>query len=115
MTSHELAVLFHSTYERLAPAFGWRTKKGCNVPFEQLPQRNKALMEATCQTVLNVLQEKSSSELPAHNTGSPKFPTLLEAVSGALGFKVSEFPDTDTGFGMRDMYNYICRQLRADA
>ena len=67
MLPHELAVLFHSTYERLAPAFGWRTKKGCNVPFEQLPQRNKALMLATCQTVLNALQEQSSPALPAHN------------------------------------------------
>ena len=68
MLPHELAVLFHSTYERLAPAFGWRTKKGCNVPFEQLPQRNKALMLATCQTVLNALQEQLSPALPAHNS-----------------------------------------------
>ena len=60
MTSHELAVLFHSTYERLAPAFGWRTKKGCNVPFDRLPERNKALMIATCQTVLNALQEQGA-------------------------------------------------------
>jgi len=57
MSPEQLAELFHSTYERLAPAFGWRTKKGCNVPFAQLPQRNKALMVATCQTVLNALQE----------------------------------------------------------
>jgi len=70
MTSHELAVLFHSTYERLAPAFGWRTKKGCNVAFDLLPERNKALMIATCQTVLNALQEQSSPALPAHNKQS---------------------------------------------
>ena len=68
MLPHELAVLFHSTYECLAPAFGWRTKKGCNVPFEQLPQRNQALMLATCQTVLNALQEQLSPALPAHNS-----------------------------------------------
>jgi hypothetical protein len=57
MSPEQLAELFHETYERLAPAFGWRTKKGCNVPFAQLPQRNKALMIATCQTVLSALQE----------------------------------------------------------
>lgn len=57
MSPEQLAELFHETYEHLAPAFGWRTKKGCNVPFYLLPQRNKALMVATCQTVLNALQE----------------------------------------------------------
>ena len=61
MTAEQLASLFHSTYERLAPAFGWHTKKGCNVPFEQLPQRNRALMIATCQTVLNALQEQGAA------------------------------------------------------
>ena len=81
MLPHELAVLFHSTYERLAPAFGWRTKKGCNVPFEQLPQRNQALMNATCQTVLSALQEQSSPALPAHNNASPK---LLGELMGIL-------------------------------
>jgi hypothetical protein len=61
MSPEQLAELFHSTYERLAPAFGWRTKKGCNVPFIQLPQRNKALMIATCQTVLNALQNSGKT------------------------------------------------------
>ena len=56
MNAESMARLFHETYERLAPAFGWRTKKGCNVPFDRLPQRNKALMIATCQTILNELQ-----------------------------------------------------------
>jgi hypothetical protein len=56
MNAETMARLFHETYERLATAFGWKTKKGCNVPFEQLPQRNKALMIATCQTILNELQ-----------------------------------------------------------
>lgn len=57
MSPEQLAELFHETYERLAPAFGWKTKKGCNCKFAELPQRNKALMIATCQTVLNALFE----------------------------------------------------------
>ena len=69
MTPEQLAEFFHSTYERLAPAFGWRTKKGCNVPFAQLPQRNKALMIATCQTVLNALQ--SSGAVAEQHTTAP--------------------------------------------
>jgi hypothetical protein len=62
MTPENLAKLFHETYERLAPAFGWKTKKGCNVPFNRLPERNKALMIATCQTVLNEIKKETIKE-----------------------------------------------------
>jgi hypothetical protein len=62
MTPEKLAELFHETYERLAPAFGWKTKRGCNVPFERLPERNKALMIATCQTVLNKIKKETIKE-----------------------------------------------------
>lgn len=47
-----------------------------------------------------------------NNSSSLQMPSLLEAVSGALGFKVSEVPGTDTGAAMADMYNYIATSLR---
>ena len=55
MTAEELAKLFHDTYERLAPAFGWRTQKQCSVAWDDLPQANRALMVATCTTLLKHL------------------------------------------------------------
>jgi hypothetical protein len=67
MNKEELAKMFHETYERLAPAFGWKTKKGCNVSFEQLPERNKALMVATCQTILAALQEQNNTAVALLN------------------------------------------------
>lgn len=60
MLPEQLAELFHETYERLAPAFGWKTKKGCHCKFYDLPERNRALMIATCQTVLNALQNSGA-------------------------------------------------------
>lgn len=62
MNPKQLAELFHETYERLAPAFGWKTKKGCNVKFADLPQRNKVLMITTCQTVLTKLNQEVENE-----------------------------------------------------
>lgn len=49
--SEELARLFHETYERLAPTFGYETRKGTAVPWEQVPARNKNLMIAVADVV----------------------------------------------------------------
>lgn len=49
--SEQLAKLFHETYERLAPTFGYETRKGTAVPWEQLPPRNKNLMIAVADLI----------------------------------------------------------------
>jgi hypothetical protein len=49
--SEQLARLFHETYERLAPTFGYETRKGTAVPWEQVPTRNKNLMIAVADVV----------------------------------------------------------------
>ena len=56
MKKEELAVLFHDTYERLAPSFGWITRKNTHCDFSALPDRNKALMLCVCQTILDALK-----------------------------------------------------------
>lgn len=66
-------------------------------------------IEKAWDAATNAVEQKFTST----NTGSPKLPTLVEAISGALGFKVSEVPGTDTGAAMKDMYDFICSQLRA--
>ena len=73
MNEVQLAGLFHRTYERLAPAFGYRTRKGSRVEFAALDKRHKALMIATCQTVLAALQEE---EPKAASTNTTKVETL---------------------------------------
>ena len=47
-----LARLFHETYERLAPDYGYRTREASAVPWEDVPDGNKRLMIATAAEVL---------------------------------------------------------------
>lgn len=49
--SEQLARLFHETYERLAPTFGYETRKGSAVPWEQVPARNRNLMIAVADLI----------------------------------------------------------------
>jgi hypothetical protein len=55
MTAERLAELFHDTYERLAPSFGYETRKASAVPWADVPEQNRALMVAVCAEVLAVL------------------------------------------------------------
>jgi hypothetical protein len=47
-----LAQRFHETYERLAPYFGYRTRKESAVPWEKVPEANRRLMIAVCAELL---------------------------------------------------------------
>jgi hypothetical protein len=47
-TAEELARAFHETYERLAPAYSYETRRESAVPWEQVPENNKQLMIAVC-------------------------------------------------------------------
>lgn len=50
MSAEELAVLFHETYERLAPEFGYETKPETRKFDETSP--NGKLMIAVCAEIL---------------------------------------------------------------
>lgn len=43
---------FHDTYERIAPQFGYKTRKESAVPWNEVPQPNRNLMIAVCAEVL---------------------------------------------------------------
>lgn len=61
MTAEELARLFHETYERLAPKFGYRTRKASAVPWDEVPVANRLLMVAVADDVLRVLAVQPAS------------------------------------------------------
>ena len=42
----QIAKAFHTTYEALAPYFGYETRFLSAVPWDQVPDRNKRLMRA---------------------------------------------------------------------
>jgi hypothetical protein len=46
-TDDLLARTFHENYERLAPNYGYKTREASAVPWEDVPEQNKALMRAT--------------------------------------------------------------------
>jgi hypothetical protein len=47
-----LARRFHEAYERLAPSFGYETRRESAVPWEEVPQQNRDLMVAVAGEVL---------------------------------------------------------------
>jgi len=50
--TERLARAFHEAYERLAPLFGYETRKESAVPWEQVPDNNRALMIAVCTEIM---------------------------------------------------------------
>ncbi len=48
-----LARKFHETYERLAPQFGYETRKASAVPWEDVPEQSRKLMIAVCTVILD--------------------------------------------------------------
>lgn len=63
MSAEALAKLFHETYERLAPSHGYETRKASAVPWEQVPENNRALMISVAAEVLKKLNEFSDVAL----------------------------------------------------
>lgn len=55
--AEQVARLFHDTYERLAPFYGYETRRESAVPWEDVPEQNKRLMVETCRYVLSHLEE----------------------------------------------------------
>jgi hypothetical protein len=55
MTPEQLAQQFHETYERLAPEFGYETRRDSAVPWQDVPEQNRSLMTAVCAELVGRL------------------------------------------------------------
>ena len=53
MSAEQLAKDFHETYERLAPKFGYETRKDSAKPWNEVPENNRKLMTAVCAEILS--------------------------------------------------------------
>ncbi len=51
--AEEIAKAFHETYERLAPSHGYETRETSAKPWSEVPEKNKSLMIATVQSLLD--------------------------------------------------------------
>ena len=54
--SESTAKAFHEAYERLAPTFGYDTRKASAVPWEDVPEKNRLLMIAVTDEVVGKLE-----------------------------------------------------------
>lgn len=57
-----IARLFHETYERLAPSFGYETRKASAVPWDDVPESNRRLMIAVAAEVQAALSTTPAPE-----------------------------------------------------
>lgn len=62
--ARELAQRFHETYERLAPSFGYETRKESAKPWSEVPDQNKRLMIAVCAEILPALSRTPDTVCP---------------------------------------------------
>lgn len=51
--AERIAQAFHDAYEELAPEHGYETREVSRVPWEKVPRRNRDLMVATVQRLLD--------------------------------------------------------------
>jgi len=58
ITPHELARIFHETYERLAPEYSYKTRPESATGWGNVPANNRALMVATARVVLTELDKR---------------------------------------------------------
>lgn len=65
--AESVARLFHETYERLAPTFGYETREATQVSWDAVPEKNKRLMIAVTAEVLAMLFPVGDVD----ETGSP--------------------------------------------
>lgn len=59
MNAEELAQLFHETYEKLAPDYGYNTRAATAVPWSKVPEPNKSLMIAVADKVLEKIKSEA--------------------------------------------------------
>ena len=61
--SEKLAKLFHETYEQLAPKYDYKTREASAVPWEDVPLKNRQLMEAVAHEVHGYMRAKFGEDL----------------------------------------------------
>lgn len=99
MTNHKplspetVAQTFHEAYERLAPDFGYATRKASAVPWADVPEPNRSLMVAVAGEVLATL-DAARAEAGRLDVGDA---TALELVHSRLEELADDMDSVDAG------------------
>lgn len=51
-SAEQMAQDFHAIYENLAPTFGYKTRKESAKPWSEIPETNRKLMIAVCESII---------------------------------------------------------------
>ncbi len=62
LEAEQLAKLFHETYERFAPQFGYETREESRKEWQNVPWRNRQLMIAVAKEILAIRSLRPSPE-----------------------------------------------------
>lgn len=76
----KLAEKFHDIYEKLAPSFGYNTKKASAVEWCNVPVQNKKLMIATCAELLKASKRSNNEK----SKRIPEKPTCNDSEQKAI-------------------------------
>lgn len=97
-----LAQKFHEIYERLAPEYGYETRKETSVPWTALPDNNKRLMIAVCSTLQSVID---AGEKPLSAQGMVMVPVEPTDEMYHAGYeRINESLETGTIATCGDVY-----------
>lgn len=102
--AEDVARLFHETYERLAPSFGYETRRASAVPWEQVPERNRSLMVAVAGEVATAVRATRDAEVAA----------LVEAANAVWRWGQEEQVEDLTGDELFDALRAAMRPFLAD-
>ena len=73
MNAAQLAQFFHSTYENLAPSYGYATRRASAVPWGEVPERNRELMiEVARRALCELTVQNSTDETKGHVSSRPE-------------------------------------------
>jgi hypothetical protein len=64
LSAERIAQRFHEAYERLAPSFGYETRRASAVPWADVPKNNRRLMIAVAAEVLDAIPAKADDGRP---------------------------------------------------
>lgn len=62
--AESMAQRFHEAYERLAPSFGYETRRESAKPWAEVPDSNRRLMTAVCEEILGLSVAESDGTTP---------------------------------------------------
>ena len=84
-SAEQIARAFHETYERLAPTFGYETRKASAVAWKDVPEPNKGLMIAVAGEVMLTLRRQLATKDAENARLRENLVSALEAIVQGRG------------------------------